>query len=97
MEEYLPVLVRRGKDDLNWIWRNRHKPKLRGLLIKYFYSNNFCRYSRRLTLKNRNEVKKIRRMMKKYCKDGKQRKMKNIFNVSNISEIRFVLSNYIIK
>ncbi len=80
--EHTPILVRQihGKDDLNWIWRNRHKRILHGLLITYFYSIYFSKYSSRLTLKNRNKVKKIRHIIKKYCKlDGRRRKMEDIF------------------
>ena len=100
--EDMPILVRQTHegDDLNWIWTYRHRYSLYRLVIKYFYSDNFnVMYATRLTVKNMNSVNKIRRIIKRY-RDilvyNRRRKIEDIFKQSDMSEVRFIISNYIL-
>jgi hypothetical protein len=96
--EFIPILVRQTHDgdDLNWIWMHRHKHTLYKKVVEYFYSVNFDLYATRLTLKNRNAVKKIRCILQRYCNILRRRKIEDIFKRSNMSEVRFIISNYIV-
>ncbi len=93
-----PILVRQTHegDDLNWIWMYRHRHNLYELVVEYFYSVHFDLYSTRLTVKNRTVVKKIRFVIQRYCNILKRRKIEDIFKQSNMSEVRFIISNYVV-